>query len=110
MKKQFVFAQIQLLLFCFVFASTGWGQGNQLTSEEESQTVEYDCALQISDYVRKIFQDKQRNFWFDTHGRGICRFDGNSLAYFSTNEGFGGIAVRSMAEDKEGNVYVVEQV
>ena len=45
---------------------------------------------QISPFVRRIFQDKSENLWFGTNGDGVIRYDGDSLEYFSINEGFGG--------------------
>ena len=62
---------------------------------------------QISAFVRRIFQDKSGNLWFGTNGDGVIRYDGDSLEYFSINEGFGGVAVRGIVEDKKGNVWFV---
>ena len=59
----------------------------------------------ISEYVRRIFQDKNGNLWFGTNGDGVCRFDGKSLTYLNTAEGFGGAAVRGMVEDGSGNIW-----
>jgi ligand-binding sensor domain-containing protein len=64
-----------------------------------------DPKLQISEYIRRIFQDKKGNLWFGTNGDGVCRYDGKTLTYFSTKEGFAGYAVRGIVEDKDGNVW-----
>ncbi len=61
--------------------------------------------LRISDYIRRIFQDKKGHLWFGTNGDGVCRYDGDSLEYFSVNEGFDGVAVRGIVEDQVGNVW-----
>ncbi len=67
--------------------------------------LDVDPALQISAFVRRVFQDQSGNLWFGTNGDGVCRYDGDALEYFSINEGFGGVAVRGIVEDKEGNVW-----
>ena len=59
----------------------------------------------VSEFVRKMHQDKKGNFWFGTNGDGVIRYNGVSLEKFTINEGFGGTAVRGIVEDKEGNVW-----
>lgn len=60
---------------------------------------------QISAFVRRIFQDESGDLWFGTNGDGVIRYNGNSLEYFSLEEGFGGRAVRGIVEDAAGNVW-----
>lgn len=64
-----------------------------------------DSDTLISPFVRRIFQDKSRNLWFGTQGDGVARYDGDTLEYFSVEEGFGGVVVRGMVEDAAGNVW-----
>lgn len=59
----------------------------------------------ISQFVRRIFQDKSGNLWFGTNGDGVIRYNGDSLEYFGVKDGFGGYAVRAIVEDKKGNVW-----
>lgn len=59
----------------------------------------------ISQFVRRIFEDKRGNLWFGTNGDGVARYNGDSLEYFSVEDGFGGYAVRAIAEDQKGNVW-----
>ena len=70
-----------------------------------SHPLDADPALQLSRFVRRIFQDKDGNLWFGTNGDGVIRYDGDALEYFSIIEGFGGVAVRGIVEDQEGNVW-----
>ncbi len=64
-----------------------------------------DQAAQISEYVRKVFQDREGDFWFGTNGDGVCRYDGKSLKYFSVEQGFGGRAVRGILQDEDGAMW-----
>ena len=60
---------------------------------------------QISPFVRRIFQDSKGDLWFGTNGDGIAHFNGDTLQYFSINEGFLGTAVRAIREDSKGNLW-----
>lgn len=60
---------------------------------------------QIGKYVVTIFEDSQGVLWFGTMGKGVARYDGYILRYFTTSDGLGGNAVSSMIEDNEGNIW-----
>ncbi len=59
----------------------------------------------ISEFVRRIFKDARGDLWLGTNGDGVFRRRGNTLEQFSTHNGFGGVAVRGIKEDKQGNVW-----
>ena len=65
----------------------------------------FDPAVQISEYVRRVFQDRDGQFWFGTNGDGVCRYDGKSLTYLSVEQGFGGRAVRGIAQVGDGAMW-----
>ncbi|WP_188460409.1 two-component regulator propeller domain-containing protein [Marivirga lumbricoides] len=65
----------------------------------------FDKDAQISEYVRKIFQDKQGNLWFASNAVGVSRYDGNRLTYFSDKQGLIGSQVTGIVEDREGNMW-----
>ncbi|MGZ4090296.1 MAG: two-component regulator propeller domain-containing protein, partial [Bacteroidia bacterium] len=62
-------------------------------------------TLQVSQYIRRIFQDTKGNLWFGTVGDGVCRYDGRYLTYYTTREGFSGNNLQGIAEDKDGNLW-----
>lgn len=71
-----------------------------------------DCLSNIAPYVNNIAQDGQGNYWFGTHAHGVCRYDvsatetsAEAFEYFSTREGFGGIAVTGSVADNDGNLW-----
>jgi len=83
-------------------------KGNQYeyknTSQNSGQSPGY-LNGQLSQFIRRIFQDRSGNLWFGTNGDGVIRYDGERLEYFSLKEGFGGVAVRGIVEDAAGNVW-----
>ncbi|MBP8753669.1 MAG: hypothetical protein KBH39_05560 [Chitinophagales bacterium] len=58
----------------------------------------------LSQFVRVMYEDNKGNFWFDTNGDGIIRYDGKSLEKFVSAKGFG-ISVREILEDEAGNIW-----
>ena len=60
---------------------------------------------QISEYVRRVFQDRDGAYWFGTNGEGVCRYDGKSLEFFSFKEGLAGTAIRGIAQDQDGAMW-----
>ncbi len=103
MKKIFLFSQAYLALFLMLFFIACQSQQQPILSENNDS--ELSCDSQISAYVNSIFQDKKGDFWFGTHGHGVCRYDRDTFAYFSIQEGFGGVTVRGMVEDEKGNIW-----
>ncbi|HSD15470.1 MAG TPA: two-component regulator propeller domain-containing protein [Flavobacterium sp.] len=54
--------------------------------------------------VYSILNDKKGNLWFGTQAKGVCRFAGKSLTWF-TEKGLSGPAVLSLFEDSKGNIW-----
>ncbi|MDX1478451.1 MAG: two-component regulator propeller domain-containing protein [Saprospiraceae bacterium] len=62
-------------------------------------------ARQIADYIVDIFEDSEGNLWFGTMAKGIARYDGETLRYFTTADGLAGNTVVSVTEDQEGTLW-----
>jgi ligand-binding sensor domain-containing protein len=77
---------------------------SQQTPLNEGDPSRQPDPQRISDYIRRIFQDKNGHLWFGTNGDGVCRYDGKTLEYFSIQQGFGGVAVRAIVEDQSGDL------
>ena len=90
-----------------------FNRNNLVLEDKKGNSKEYKNTNQpaassdeaLSQFVRRIFQDKNGNLWFGTNGDGVIRYDGDALKYFSIDEGFGGVAVRGIVGDKAGNVW-----
>ena len=84
--------------------------GNELIDERFSlpfvHGYQADTISQIGEYVREVFQDKKGNLWFGTGARGLARFDGTTLRYFTTRHGLVGNQINEIAEDRDGNLWI----
>lgn len=59
----------------------------------------------VSEFIFKAFEDKKGNFWFCTNHDGVIKYNGNSLVKYTSKNGLGGDAVRSLVADKAGNIW-----
>jgi ligand-binding sensor domain-containing protein/serine phosphatase RsbU (regulator of sigma subunit) len=70
-------------------------------------TVMYDLvkAGLKSNWVSSLFEDRGGNIWAGTFEDGVVRISpGNELEIFTTQNGFPGLKIWSMMQDREGNV------
>ncbi len=65
----------------------------------------HDLSVQISAYVRRVYQDRAGYLWFGTNSDGVCRYDGKSLVYFGAKDGFAGDAVRGIVQTGDGAMW-----
>lgn len=54
---------------------------------------------------KRALEDKDGNIWFVTADKGVYRYDGRGLTYFTTDDGIAGSKVSSLAEDRSGNLW-----
>ena len=52
-----------------------------------------------------IYQDHRNDYWFVSGGKGVYRYDGQSLVLYTTADGLCSTAVVAIQEDKHGNIY-----
>lgn len=88
-----------------VFAISG-KYADQLLPFVETEALKNDSAAQIAEYVVNVFEDSKGNLWLATIGKGVARYDGKTLTYFSVEQGLIGNTVTGIAEDKAGNLWM----
>ncbi|MGQ0551815.1 MAG: ligand-binding sensor domain-containing protein [Planctomycetota bacterium] len=59
----------------------------------------------ISQFVRRIHEDRRGHMWIGTNGDGVARWNGEALEYFSLPQGFSGVAVRGIVEGADGSLW-----
>jgi ligand-binding sensor domain-containing protein len=65
----------------------------------------HDPALQISAYIRCIFQGRDGRLWMGTNSDGVCMWDGKSLASLGVKDGLAGNAVRKIVQTADGAMW-----
>ncbi|HEY1046296.1 MAG TPA: two-component regulator propeller domain-containing protein [Bacteroidia bacterium] len=49
--------------------------------------------------IQNIYQDHCGNYWFATHGQGVCKYDGKNYVYFTVEDGLFSNHVYGITED-----------
>ena len=96
-----------LIVLIMYSCSQRTSKGEQQTFSENSTQSEATpkTGTQIAKYIRHIFQDKNGNFWFGTNNYGVAHFNGDSISYFSVEQGFEGGQITGITEDLEKNIW-----
>ena len=105
------------LLFLVPLMACGVAGGQQTHVDQEPALVaqgaigkKVDGDGQLTEYVRRIFQDSQGRYWFGSNGDGIYRYDPGSgaglLEVFNTDDGLAGSQVTGILEDRNGHIWI----
>ena len=84
-----------LLSLLIIFSSSCHSQG-QKTKEKGGQ---------IGQYVVDIFEDSTGNLWFGTIEKGVAKYDGKALKYFTTEDGLPTNRVTTVIEDSTNTLW-----
>jgi len=63
-------------------------------------------VTEIDPRIWEIYQASNDDYWFGSNGNGAYHFDGELLTHYSPADGMGGLHVRDIQGDDEGNVFV----
>lgn len=94
---------ILLILLTALSVSCNSQEKKTETVENENTTV-HKVASQIGQYVG-VFQDSKENFWIGTLEKGVAKYDGNKLTYFTTNDGLPSNRIVDVIEDDSGDLW-----
>lgn len=64
----------------------------------------------ISQYIRRMIEDRRGTMWFGTNDEGVWCFDGKAFANVQAAPGLAGHAVRGFAEDARGVLWIASSV
>lgn len=94
-----------VLIFNLTFSCVEKKSPQQEISKSELVTSSKTDTLKFTSGIHSIFQDSKGNYWIGSHQEGVCVFDGKSFQYFTKNEGLADNQIRSIQEDKNGNIW-----
>lgn len=83
-------------------------EGGNLPVVDQSRVeppIDSSLLLKFNTGVRAILEDSRGNFWFGSHQEGVCLYDGDSLTYFTVEDGLSNNQVRSIYEDTDGLIW-----
>lgn len=109
MKNNYFLSYIFLTLLTLNSSCSGQQKSKSSTEKQLSHQQFFNPDKlfdnQIAEYIRNIHEDKVGNLWFGTNGKGVAHFNGDSITYFSNEEGFGGQQITGMTEDADRNIW-----
>lgn len=86
-------------------AISGTGHPREpINPEPPTATGETVAAFDSCIFV--VFQAKDKTYWFGSDGQGVYRLDGKAIVHFTTAHGLSGNRIRSIQEDRAGNILV----
>ena len=102
-------AKFQSINYLFLFFTLAFScaENEVLIAQSPSEISLDDCEdkLKFTSGIRSIYQDSKGNYWFGSHQEGVCLFNGDSLTYFTTEDGLSDNQVRTIQEDKKGTIW-----
>ncbi len=90
-----------IILFSILTVSCNSQEKDQGKSTREVPFKEK-FDTQIAEYIISAYQDSKGQLWFGTLAKGIAKYDGNELVYFTKKHGLPTNRVTSIIEDKNG--------
>lgn len=102
-----------VVLFLFAVLSAGTRQEavpdsvpDEPLSGLTAPTTAGDIVAELDKSIFHIFQAKDSVYWFGSDGQGVYSFDGKQLIRFTTEHGLSSDRIRSIQEDRWGNIFV----
>lgn len=97
-----------VLLLVIISTHSCEGQENNVKNSNQTKNI-LDFSEQISQYVCGVLEDSKGNMWIGTLSRGVAKYDGHRLKYFTIEDGLIGNGVVDIVEDKNGNIWLGTQ-
>lgn len=104
--------KLNTLLFLSILTVLTSCNGQNTFQSDKSNSVPIAIGI-IGDTVRElsksiwiVFQATNGTYWFGSDTDGVYRFDGKTTIHFSADDGLSSNHIRSIQEDKHGNIYI----
>jgi len=90
-----------VLMLSFIFFScSAQEKKSVITNSESTDTSEE--VTQIGQYVTGVYEDATGNLWFGTIQKGIGKYDGDQLRYYTVEDGLPSNRVPDVIQDSKG--------
>lgn len=91
-----------VLLILSILSTSCNSQEKKVNTNKMNDSDQQETESQIGNYVTSAFEDSKGNLWFGTLEKGIAKYDGNELRYYTKKDGLPSNRVPSVKEDKNG--------
>lgn len=81
------------------------GQSTTNSTKSLSSTTIGETVPDLSNSILIVFQAANGDYWFGSDADGTYRYDGKSIIHYATKDGLSNNRIRSIQEDKLGNIY-----
>ncbi|MEM6965435.1 MAG: two-component regulator propeller domain-containing protein, partial [Bacteroidota bacterium] len=78
----------------------------KLDTDKKMSIGKVDSIFHFKSKVSSILEDRGGNFWIGSKEDGLCKYDGKTYTYFTTNNGLPSNSVPFIQEDKFGNIWL----
>ena len=92
------------VVFLILLTTSCNSQDKKVETIEVANQTEHKNDSQIGEYVG-VFEESNGNLWFQTLAKGVAKYDGNKLVYFTMNDGLPSNRIVDIIEDKNGNLW-----
>ena len=101
---------MKLNIFFFIniltFLTSCNGQSTSHVNDKISTATFGDTVSELSNSIIIIFQAADGKYWFGSDKDGLYCVDDKTIIHFSTKDGLLDNRIRSIQEDKQGNIYI----
>lgn len=94
----------RVLLFFSILTLVTSCHGQRQKSTETNSKIG-NTVSELSNSILLIYQATNGHYWFGSDADGVYRYDGKTVIHFSEKDGLSNNRIRSIQEDKQGNIY-----
>ena len=105
-KRQEMKSNIFLMISIVTILTSCNGQATSHTNGERTTISIGDTVSELSNSILMVFQATNGTYWFGSDKDGLYNVDGKTITHFSTKDGLSDNRIRSIQEDKLGNIYI----
>lgn len=96
-----------VLVMLSILSTSCVSQEKKANTNKMNDSVNKETEFQIGEYVTSAYEDSKGNLWFGTIKKGIAKYDGNELKYFSKKDGLPSDRVTGVIEDANGIYWLI---
>ncbi|MES2622678.1 MAG: two-component regulator propeller domain-containing protein [Bacteroidota bacterium] len=98
--------KIFLFIILLISLTSCNGQSTSGTHNKQTAITIGERVTELSNSIIIVFQSANGTYWFGSDKDGVYCVDGKTIIHFSTKHGLSDNRIRSIQEDKQGNIYI----